>query len=96
MFHLCTFISWYPVQLLLRLPAVPLDLESNLGESMGVYKRIVPLRHGLNSHRAASPFVRLVEEEEKWEASDPYPQGVLALNSGGTESSHLYGTQSCD
>ncbi|GFV10882.1 zinc finger protein 112 [Trichonephila clavipes] len=33
---------------------------------------IVPLWHGdtLNSHRAASPLVRLVEREEIWEASD--------------------------
>ncbi|GFU97072.1 hypothetical protein TNCV_3347181 [Trichonephila clavipes] len=33
---------------------------------------IVPLQHGgtLNSHRAASPLVRLVEGEERWEAPD--------------------------
>ncbi|GFU67034.1 hypothetical protein TNCV_4968831 [Trichonephila clavipes] len=32
---------------------------------------LVNVRHGstLNSRRAASPLVRLVEEEEKWEAS---------------------------
>ncbi|GFV47978.1 hypothetical protein TNCV_2295581 [Trichonephila clavipes] len=32
----------------------------------------VPLWHGgtLNSHRAATPLVRLVEGEESWEASD--------------------------
>ncbi|GFX31775.1 hypothetical protein TNCV_171081 [Trichonephila clavipes] len=36
---------------------------------MDVCKCIVPLRHGytLNSRRASSPLVRLVEGEEKWE-----------------------------
>ncbi|GFY34578.1 uncharacterized protein TNCV_1372681 [Trichonephila clavipes] len=38
----------------------------------------------LNSRRAASPLVRLVEGEERWEASD-HPQGVLLLNLGETE-----------
>ncbi|GFV29625.1 uncharacterized protein TNCV_329911 [Trichonephila clavipes] len=38
----------------------------------------------LNSRRAASPFVRLVEGEERWEASD-HPQSILPLNWGGTE-----------
>ncbi|GFW09544.1 uncharacterized protein TNCV_3996511 [Trichonephila clavipes] len=39
---------------------------------MDVCKCIVPLRHGgtLNSRRAASPLVWLVEGEERWEASD--------------------------
>ncbi|GFW90022.1 uncharacterized protein TNCV_2172171 [Trichonephila clavipes] len=47
-------------------------LGSNPGESMNVCKCIVPLWHGgtLNSHRAASSLVRLVEGEESWEASD--------------------------
>ncbi|GFX53238.1 uncharacterized protein TNCV_362321 [Trichonephila clavipes] len=36
------------------------------------------------SRRAASPLVRLVEGEERWEAFD-HPQIVLALNWGGTE-----------
>ncbi|GFT18064.1 uncharacterized protein TNCV_423311 [Trichonephila clavipes] len=46
----------------------------------------VPSRHGgtLNSRRAASPLVRLVQGEERWEASDQ-PQSVLPLNWGGTE-----------
>ncbi|GFW35938.1 uncharacterized protein TNCV_1927671 [Trichonephila clavipes] len=50
-------------------------------------KCIVPARHGgtLNSRRAASPLVRLVEGEEKWEASD-HPRSVLPLNWGGIES----------
>ncbi|GFS86101.1 hypothetical protein TNCV_1583471 [Trichonephila clavipes] len=40
---------------------------------MDVCKCIVPLRHGgtLNSRRAASPLMRLVEGEERWEP--PYP-----------------------
>ncbi|GFV36744.1 uncharacterized protein TNCV_2649881 [Trichonephila clavipes] len=50
-------------------------------------KCIVPSRHGgtLNSRRATSPLVRLVEGEEKREASD-HPQIVLPQNWGGTES----------
>ncbi|GFY00741.1 uncharacterized protein TNCV_2141331 [Trichonephila clavipes] len=38
----------------------------------------------LNSRRAASPLVWLVEGEERWEASD-HPQGFLPLNWGRTE-----------
>ncbi|GFW94387.1 uncharacterized protein TNCV_1433221 [Trichonephila clavipes] len=55
-------------------------------EDMGVCKCIVPLRHGgtLNSRRAASPLVRLVEGEERWEAPDQ-PQGVLPQNWGEAE-----------
>ncbi|GFS91288.1 uncharacterized protein TNCV_1306971 [Trichonephila clavipes] len=46
----------------------------------------VPLQHGgtLNSRRAASPFIRLVEGEERWEAPD-HLQGVLLQNGGETE-----------
>ncbi|GFV32022.1 uncharacterized protein TNCV_1195541 [Trichonephila clavipes] len=53
---------------------------------MDVCKCVVPLRHEgtLNSRRAASPLVRLVEEEERWEASE-HPQSVFPLNWGGTE-----------
>ncbi|GFU53232.1 uncharacterized protein TNCV_2952731 [Trichonephila clavipes] len=53
---------------------------------MEVCKCIVPSRHGgtLNSCRAASPLVRLVEGEERWEVFD-HPQSVLPLNWGGTE-----------
>ncbi|GFU86479.1 hypothetical protein TNCV_1418311 [Trichonephila clavipes] len=41
-------------------------MGSNLGEDLDVCKCIVPLRHGgtLNSRRAASPLVWLVEEEK--------------------------------
>ncbi|GFX20051.1 uncharacterized protein TNCV_1436111 [Trichonephila clavipes] len=53
---------------------------------MDVCKCIVPSRHGgtLNSRRAASSLMRLVEGEERWEASD-YPEDVLPLKWGGTE-----------
>ncbi|GFU21534.1 uncharacterized protein TNCV_3827391 [Trichonephila clavipes] len=56
---------------------------------MDVCKCIVPAQHGgtLNSRRAASPLVRLVEGEERWEASD-HPQSVLPLNWGGIEPNH--------
>ncbi|GFV23558.1 uncharacterized protein TNCV_1906861 [Trichonephila clavipes] len=49
---------------------------------MDVCKRIVPLRHGgtLNSRRAASPLVWLVEGEERWDALD-HPQ-VSSLKIG--------------
>ncbi|GFY32098.1 uncharacterized protein TNCV_2622351 [Trichonephila clavipes] len=53
---------------------------------MDVCKYIVPSRHGgtLNSRQAASPLVRVVEGEERWEASD-HPQSILPRNWGGTE-----------
>ncbi|GFW82381.1 uncharacterized protein TNCV_3818611 [Trichonephila clavipes] len=71
---------------LATLTAVPLGLGSNPGEDMDVCKCIVPSRHGgtLNSRRAASPLVRLVEGEERWEAPD-HSQGVLPQNCGETE-----------
>ncbi|GFT47529.1 hypothetical protein TNCV_3750511 [Trichonephila clavipes] len=48
--------------------------------------RSVPLRHGviLNSYRAASFLVRLVEGEERWEAPD-HLQGALPQNWGRTQ-----------
>ncbi|GFY00056.1 uncharacterized protein TNCV_1341541 [Trichonephila clavipes] len=56
-------------------------LGSNPREGMDVCKCIIPLWHGstLNSHRAASPLVRLVKGEEKWESPDNF-QGVLPQN----------------
>ncbi|GFV72093.1 uncharacterized protein TNCV_2460261 [Trichonephila clavipes] len=53
---------------------------------MDVCKRIMPLRHGgtLNSLQAAGPLVRVVEGEDRWEASD-HPQSVLPPNWGGIE-----------
>ncbi|GFU66854.1 uncharacterized protein TNCV_894901 [Trichonephila clavipes] len=53
---------------------------------MDVCKCIVPSRYGstLNSRRAASPLVRLVEGEERWDAPH-YPQGVLPQNWDETE-----------
>ncbi|GFW08127.1 hypothetical protein TNCV_2978941 [Trichonephila clavipes] len=38
----------------------------------------------LNSRRVASPLVKLVEKEEKWEALD-HLQGVLSQNWNGTD-----------
>ncbi|GFX90647.1 uncharacterized protein TNCV_3194651 [Trichonephila clavipes] len=48
---------------------------------MNACKCIVPSRHGatLNSRRAASPLVRLVEGEERWEDPD-HPQVALPQN----------------
>ncbi|GFY33178.1 uncharacterized protein TNCV_1240291 [Trichonephila clavipes] len=61
------FIKW-----LVTLTVVPLGLGSNPRKDMDVCKCIVPSRHGgtLNSRRAASPLVRLMEGEERWEAPD--------------------------
>ncbi|GFW43102.1 uncharacterized protein TNCV_1474971 [Trichonephila clavipes] len=42
----------------------------------------------LNSRRAASHLVRLVEGEERWEESD-YPQGGLPQNWGGTDQNRI-------
>ncbi|GFU59875.1 hypothetical protein TNCV_4726421 [Trichonephila clavipes] len=44
-------------------------LGSNPGEHMDIKKNLVPLQQEgtLNSNRAASPFVWLVEREERWE-----------------------------
>ncbi|GFU67775.1 uncharacterized protein TNCV_3134401 [Trichonephila clavipes] len=68
------------------LTSVPLFLGSNPGEDMDVCKCIVPSWHGgtLNSRRAASPLVRLVEREGRWEIPD-FTQGVLPQNLGETE-----------
>ncbi|GFX10488.1 hypothetical protein TNCV_2583101 [Trichonephila clavipes] len=57
-----------------------LGLDSNPGEVMDVSKCIVPLRRGgtLNSYRAASPLVRLVDGKEKWEAPLPLPECSLS------------------
>ncbi|GFT41905.1 uncharacterized protein TNCV_1667551 [Trichonephila clavipes] len=60
----------HPVKWLTTLTAVPLGLGSNPGEDMDVCKCIMPSwqRVFVNSRRAASPLVRLVEGEERWEA----------------------------
>ncbi|GFU40716.1 hypothetical protein TNCV_3230811 [Trichonephila clavipes] len=64
------------------LTAVPLGLDSNPGEYMDICECILPLRQGgtLNSCQAASPLVRLVEGEEKGEATD-HPR-VFSLKIG--------------
>ncbi|GFW40132.1 uncharacterized protein TNCV_5118151 [Trichonephila clavipes] len=53
---------------------------------MDVCKCILPSRHWatLKSRRAASPFVKLVEGEDSWEAPD-HSHGVLPQNWCGTE-----------
>ncbi|GFS67095.1 retrovirus-related Pol polyprotein from transposon 17.6 [Trichonephila clavipes] len=53
---------------LATLSVMPYGLGSNPGEGMHVRKCIVPSRHGgtLNSRRAASHRVRLMEGEERW------------------------------
>ncbi|GFU33966.1 uncharacterized protein TNCV_656321 [Trichonephila clavipes] len=53
---------------------------------MDVCKCLVPSRHGgtLSSRQAASPLMRLLEVEERWEGSD-HSQSVLPLNWGLTE-----------
>ncbi|GFV43161.1 uncharacterized protein TNCV_1574071 [Trichonephila clavipes] len=58
---------------------------------MDVSKCIVPSRqrYTLNSRQNASPFLRLVEAEERWEAID-YPQGILSQNWGGTEKNRTF------
>ncbi|GFX56773.1 uncharacterized protein TNCV_495211 [Trichonephila clavipes] len=59
-------------------------LGSNPGEGMDVCKCIVPSRHGstLNSRRTTNPLLRLVEEEEMWEAPN-HPHGVFPQNWSG-------------
>ncbi|GFW86655.1 hypothetical protein TNCV_4334391 [Trichonephila clavipes] len=56
-------------------------MGSNPGEDIEVCKCFVLVRHGgtLNSRRATSPLVRLVEGEDRWEAPD-LPQRVLPQN----------------
>ncbi|GFW57778.1 polypeptide N-acetylgalactosaminyltransferase 13 [Trichonephila clavipes] len=62
---------------------IPQDQIDNLILSM---PRRLSLRHEdtLNSRLAASPLLRLGEEEERWETPG-YPQGFLPLNCGATE-----------
>ncbi|GFU95801.1 uncharacterized protein TNCV_4903931 [Trichonephila clavipes] len=66
-----------------------LGLGSNPIEDMDVCKCIVHSRHGvtLNSRRASSPLVRLVEGKERWEAP-VQPQGILPQNWDETEINH--------
>ncbi|GFT26633.1 uncharacterized protein TNCV_3604421 [Trichonephila clavipes] len=65
---------------------MPLLLGSNPGEDTDVCKCIVPSRRGstLNSRRDASPLVKLVEWDERWEAPDHH----LPQNCGETELNH--------
>ncbi|GFX24133.1 cullin-4A [Trichonephila clavipes] len=63
-----------------------IDFKSVETQSTSVGRCGTPLRHGstLNSRRAASPLVRLVEGEERWEVHD-HPQDVLPQNWDETE-----------
>ncbi|GFW18859.1 hypothetical protein TNCV_5133121 [Trichonephila clavipes] len=62
------------------------DLGLNPEEGMGDCKCLVPLRYRntLNSRRARSSLVKLVEGEERWETPD-HPKVVLLQNLDGTE-----------
>ncbi|GFV73411.1 hypothetical protein TNCV_3389271 [Trichonephila clavipes] len=78
--------------------AVPLRLGSKPGEDMNVCKCTVPMRQGgtLNSRRAASPLVRLVAEDERWETTDP-PLGYYTSKLGWNRAKsycYPYGAQS--
>ncbi|GFY26385.1 hypothetical protein TNCV_25821 [Trichonephila clavipes] len=66
------------------LTAVPLGLDSNPGEDMDVCKCLVPSRHEgtSNSRRAASPLVRLVEEEERYGQPCDVDHGQLLSRRG--------------
>ncbi|GFU18429.1 uncharacterized protein TNCV_1981061 [Trichonephila clavipes] len=65
-----------------RLKNLPLAAMNFAGLDLMVLSS-VPLRHGgtLNSHRAASPLVWLMERKERWEVPD-HPQGYLSLSFG--------------
>ncbi|GFW85168.1 uncharacterized protein TNCV_3249081 [Trichonephila clavipes] len=62
----------------------PSEIRAN--ENCVTEEVAVPLWHGgtLNSRRATSPLVWLVEGEERWEAPG-HSQGFVLLNCGGTE-----------
>ncbi|GFX73753.1 uncharacterized protein TNCV_4290691 [Trichonephila clavipes] len=68
--------------------AVEPGLESR--RRIYVRKCIVNSRHGdtINSRRAASPLMRLVEEEERWEAPDHH-SGAFPQNWGGNEPNRI-------
>ncbi|GFW57837.1 uncharacterized protein TNCV_2927561 [Trichonephila clavipes] len=63
---------------------------------MDVGKCRVPLWHGgtLNNRRAASPLVRLVEGEERWEAPDHTPR-VFSLKIGLEPSQNVLSPECC-
>ncbi|GFV40304.1 uncharacterized protein TNCV_4900231 [Trichonephila clavipes] len=74
----------HTLPLLKRLPGATFSTrQCSASHGKGVIRLSphVPSRHvgAFNNRRAASPFVRLVEVEKRWEASN-YPHGVLPLN----------------
>ncbi|GFT64811.1 hypothetical protein TNCV_2256571 [Trichonephila clavipes] len=62
-------------------------MGSNPGEDMDACKCIVPLRQGgtLNSRRAASPLVWLVEQEERYIGRDTETFGLDHMRPAGRE-----------
>ncbi|GFV28062.1 hypothetical protein TNCV_187381 [Trichonephila clavipes] len=68
----CIQIVAHSVQWLVTLTAVTQGPGLNPGEDMKVCKCIAHLRHEgtLNSLRAASPLMMLVEGEKRWESPD--------------------------
>ncbi|GFS74691.1 hypothetical protein TNCV_3978231 [Trichonephila clavipes] len=61
-------------------PPPPLSAKMK-GGILSNQKRRMKVKHGsLNSRRAASSPVRLVEGEERRVVPDPYPQGVISQN----------------
>ncbi|GFW82642.1 hypothetical protein TNCV_3492141 [Trichonephila clavipes] len=75
-------------------------MGSKPGEVTDVNECIGPSRHGgtQNSSRAASPLVRLVEGEERWDAPVPSPRCSLSKLGGKRAKSYCYlhGAQSYD
>ncbi|GFT41822.1 uncharacterized protein TNCV_1666851 [Trichonephila clavipes] len=64
----------------------PLWVKGDIEDVSSELDNRVPSRHGgtLNSHRAESPLVRLVEGGKRWEYPD-HSQGALPQNWGETE-----------
>ncbi|GFV50232.1 hypothetical protein TNCV_621451 [Trichonephila clavipes] len=79
----CTGLDEYPADDIVREDRRQMGLSSNPREGMDACVCIVPLWHGvtLNSRRAASPLVILVDGEERWDAPDP-PPGCSPLKLG--------------
>ncbi|GFW87519.1 hypothetical protein TNCV_1301641 [Trichonephila clavipes] len=60
-------------------------VSNTMGFEMSrIFQAVSHFGAALNSRRASSPLVRLVEEEEEWDAPDP--QDVFPQNCDGTES----------
>ncbi|GFT24046.1 hypothetical protein TNCV_2063221 [Trichonephila clavipes] len=97
----CTVTRWvYCVVILLHheghIALYTTGLGSNPGEGIDVCKCIVPSRHGdtINSRRAASSFVRLVEGGKRWVAltTPRFPSSKLGRKRAKSYC-HLHGAQ---